>query len=90
MVKQKLNINGKSSYVNTLCISLFVYPMSVLEAIPTNAVTQFYKIVKDFLWNGGRPKIALKKLTNSIEFGGLKLVDLSLKDKSLKCLGLTC
>lgn len=76
---------GKVLIINSLCASLFVYKLAVLNMLPKQFVTQFNKIIHSFIWNNGKPKLALEKLFNSTELGGLKLVDISAKDAALKC-----
>lgn len=58
---------------------------TVLATIPQEQIDKFYKIIKDFLWKGGRAKLTLEKLQNCKEYGGLTLIDLKAKDTALKC-----
>lgn len=80
-----LTLVGKVLVVNALCASLFIYRLNVLQSIPANYIKQFNQILRDFIWNGGRAKIAMDKMFNVKEYGGLKLINLSIKDYALKC-----
>lgn len=63
---------------NALLISILQYPTSVTYT--PERVTQVYKkITTDFLWDGKRPKIAHSTLVQTIENGGLKLLDLKIR-----------
>ena len=82
--RRSLSLIGKVQIINTLTASLFVYRMMTLPTITNNYVKQFDNMVKEFLWDGGRPKISQNILQAPIEHGGLKLVNLDQKDKALK------
>ena len=58
--------------------------MSVLPAIPESIVKEYNRLITNFIWNNGKSKVALSKLQNNKKNGGLKLVNLKLKDESLK------
>ena len=79
-----LSIIGKISVINTLCASLFVYKMQVLTSIKDDIVSKLHKEFSDFIWGGGVPKISLKMLQGNKADGGLGLVNLHIKDASLK------
>ena len=81
---RSLTLMGKVQVVNTLVASLFVYKMSVLPRIPQVVVKTMDNMIRDFLWAGKKAKIAYKILQNPKKEGGLNLVNLGLKDKSLK------
>ena len=70
--------------INSLVVSLFVYKMYVLPNIPTNMVTRIYKILEEFIWNGRKAKISLKKLQDPKYLGGAGLVDMVQKEKAMK------
>ena len=46
-------------------------------------------MIRDFLWNGKKAKLALKILQNPKKEGGLNLVNFTLKEKALKSLSRT-
>ena len=82
--RRNLSLCGKITIVNSLIGSLFVYKMTVLPTMPETIINKLNKIIENFLWNGRKPKIKLTTLQANYEQGGLKLVNLALKDKSLK------
>ena len=79
-----LSLIGKVQVVNTLVASLFVYKMMVLQFIPESIVKKVDNLIKDFLWNKRKPKIAYKILQNPKKEGGLNLVNLRKKEIALK------
>ena len=79
-----LSLMGKVQVVNTLVASLFVYKMMVLPEIPKVVVQNVDNIIREFLWNGKKAKIAYKILQNPKPQGILNLVDLTRRDKALK------
>ena len=79
-----LSLLGKIQVVNTLIASLFVYKMMVLPTIPKAFVKNIDNLIRNFLWNGKKSKIAYKTLQLPKEEGGLGLVDLIHKDEALK------
>ena len=64
--------------------SLFVYKMMVLPFIPENIIKNVDNIIREYLWKGGKSKIALKILQNPKSEGGQNLVNLKNKDMALK------
>ena len=56
----------------------------VLPSIPRYYVEKLEKLMENFIWNGQRPKIVLRKLQALVKNGGLGLVNLVQKDKALK------
>lgn len=81
---RSLTLMGKTLIINSLCASLFVHKLMVLPTLPSTIAVNFNTIIKSFLWNGGHSKIALSKLCNARELGGLRLVDIVAKDIALK------
>ena len=81
---RSLSLLGKILIVNTLIASLFVYKMSVLPTIPQQYVKRFNEIIMKFIWNNKKPKIPLKILQANKVDGGLGLVNLAIKDASLR------
>lgn len=76
---------GKTLVLNSLCASLFVYKLSVLNNIKDEHAKKYDQLVCDFLWDAGRLKIALTKLQADRHQGGLKLINIKKKDIALKC-----
>ena len=83
---RNLSLNGKIIVINSLIASLFVYKMSVLPSLTDAYVEKFNKIILDFIWNGRKAKISYDKLCNVKQFGGLKLVNLRIKDRAHKAI----
>ena len=81
---RQLNLLAKVSVVNTLIGSLFIHKMFVLPNIPSTFLKSYKKLVENFLWNGGKPKITFNLLQNAKSEGGLKLTDLAIHEKSIK------
>ena len=81
---RELSLIGKIQVVNTMVASLFVYKMMVLPKIPTNVVKKVDNLIREYLWKGGKSKIAYNILQNTKEEGGLNLVKLENKDTALK------
>ena len=79
-----LSLVGKVQVINTLISSLFVYKMMVLPEIPKNVVKNMNNIIREYLWNGKKSKIAYNILQLTKNEGGLNLVSLVNKDKALK------
>lgn len=75
---RNLSLKGKIIVANALLISLLQYPSSVTFT-PKRVLKDYGRIVSDFIWNGRRPKISHSSLTQTIERGGLKLLDLSIR-----------
>ena len=81
---RNLSLIGKVQVVNTLVASLFVHKMMVLPTIPKGIVKNLDNLIRDFLWDGKKSKIAYSILQNQKKEGGLNLVNLTKKDIALK------
>lgn len=79
-----LTLSGKILLINSLVASLFIYKMSVLQFIPKQWIDKFNSITSNFLWLSKRAKIPGDVLRLPREHGGLRLVDLVKRDKSIK------
>ena len=79
-----LSLMGRVQVVNTLVASLFVYKMMVLPMIPKTIISRVDNLIREFLWDGKKAKIAYKILQNSKRDGGLNLVNLKNKEIALK------
>ena len=80
---RRLSIKGKITVINTLALPPLLYVASVIH-VPHCVITQVKKLLIDFIWDGGSPKIAYDTLTQDIKDGGLKLIDIESKMKALK------
>ena len=81
---RNLSLIGKIQVVNTLIASLCVYKMMVLPTIPSNIIKNMDNLIRQYLWNGKKAKIAYSILQNPKAEGGLGLVNLKNKDIALK------
>ena len=81
---RRLSLIGKVMVINTLVASLFVYGMSVLPWMSSAHISRFECIIKRFLWGNKCAKIPLTVLQSNLAEGGLKLVDIKLKQQSLR------
>ena len=79
---RKLSLKGKITVINTLAISKLVYLANTILT-PEKVYKEVKEIILDFVWDGSTSKIAYSTLIQGIGKGGLKLVDLELKVKSL-------
>ena len=79
-----LSLIGKVEVVNTLIASLFVYKSLVLPCIPKTYIKQIESIIQEFIWDGGKSKIAMDKLKGLKTDGGLGLVDIEARDRAFK------
>ena len=81
---RQMTLMGKVLIVNTLCESLFVYKLTVLANISPNTIKKIEEIVNSFIWKGKRAKISADTLKCHKKHGGVRLLDISKKQKSLK------
>ena len=79
-----LSLVGKVCVVNTLVASQFLYLLQVLPTPPKDIFDKYDKIIRDFIWDHGKTKIAKERLIQDYQDCGLRLIDLTLKDKSIK------
>ena len=81
---RNLSLLGKINVVNTLISSIFVYRMAVLRRMSDSMFNKLDAEITKFLWSNKRAKIALKILQAPKKYGGQKLINFRIKDKSLK------
>ena len=79
-----LTLIGRITVFNSLVASLTTQIFSCLHSPPEKFFKDTERMIKDFLWQGKRPKIALKRLSLPYEEGGLKLVSLYEKNIAMK------
>ena len=63
---------------------MYTYFLTVLPRLMQSYVNEFNNLVKDFLWEGKKAKIAYSVLLGNKVDGGLGLCDLDKKDQALK------
>jgi len=72
----KLSLWGKVNIVKMIIAPQFNYiSMMIPVNIPDPIFKRYDKIIKDFLWEGKRPRIKMTKLTSPRDKGGLGLPD---------------
>ena len=81
---RQLTLIGKITIINTLVLSLLMYPITALPTPPDNFYARLKGVLMSFLWNDKPPKIKYDKLIQSYENGGLKLIHLPAKEIALK------
>lgn len=80
---RKLTLFGKCTVINSLIVSKLLYLFTVLENPNIEFIKKLNKIIYNFLW-GKRERIKRKSLVRSINEGGLGLIDVECKLKSVK------
>ena len=80
---RQLTLTGKVLIVNSLIGSLYVYKMQLLHAISNQHFQEIEACIQNFIWKGKRPKLSLSILMQPKDQGGLGLVNLRYKHKSL-------
>ena len=81
--QRRLSLKGKVTVINNLALPSLLYVVSVTH-VPDRVVKEVNNILDNFMWNGGRPKIAKNVMIRKIEDGGLKLIDLESKIKAIR------
>ena len=79
-----ISLIGKVKIINTLIASLFVHQMTVLPNLPETYVVKAEQLFNNFIWRGARAKIKLSTLQMELEHGGLRLVNLRIKEAAIK------
>lgn len=77
---RSLSIKGKITVVNSLMVSVLQYPCSIIYT-PERVLKEYKRITSAFIWNDRKPRISHQTLTQPIELGGLKLMDLGVRVK---------
>ena len=80
---RRLTPYGKVVLIKSLLFSKFTHILLSLPSPPQN-FDMLNSIGKDFLWDGKPPKFRKEIMEADIRFGGMKLHNLELFDKSLK------
>ena len=81
-IKRNLTIFGKTVVVNTLCISKLVYNF-LLIPVPEYVIKKLENMIINFLFKS-RQRLNHKCLINTVENGGINLVDIRCKISALK------
>lgn len=80
---RNLNLKGKILIVNVLLLSKIWYIMSV-SSMPFWTAQRIKRCILDFLWEKKPARIAYNTLIGPVEEGGLGLVDIEQKKKSMR------
>ena len=81
--RRNLSLKGKIIIINALIISLFVYPLTILDA-NEEVLHTINTAIFEFLWNWKKPKIARGVIQNQLYKGGLKMPNIYIKSKAWK------
>ena len=79
-----LSLMGKVLIINVLIASLFVYVLQVVNDPPVVFYETFDNVILEYIWEGKKPKIPLSVLQLNKKVGGLGLVNMRAKVRSLK------
>ena len=82
--KRSSTLLGRILIVNTLIVPTWVCTLQVLKTPPKEIISEFKKVISQFLWEEKRAKIAHDKMILPYKKGGLKLADIVNKDTALK------
>jgi len=80
---RRLTMLAKITIIKSLVISQLVYLLSPLCS-NYNVLNEINDLLYTFLWNGKGNKIKRKVMINDFGVGGLKMIDISSFNKSLK------
>ncbi len=81
---RKLTIFGRITVINSLLASQLIYRLSVLPSPTLVDLKAIDKILFDYLWGNKPHQIKKQTIIGQYDNGGIKMVDISLKDASLK------
>lgn len=80
---RELRLRGKVVVVNSLLLSKCNYVMGVVD-LPDWVLNEMKEVVNNFLWGGKGVKISTRTLIADYAEGGLKLIDLDVKRKTVR------
>ena len=80
---RRLTLLGKITVIKSLAVSQLVYLLSPLRS-DYRILNEINDLLYTFLWNGKGDKIKRKIMINDLSVGGLKMIDISSFNKSLK------
>lgn len=85
--RSNLSLKGKITVINSLIISLFVYPISITTT-PPEVLEEIDSAIFKFLWSNKKPKIAKHVIQKCIKQGGLKMPNIYQKAAAWKIMWL--
>jgi hypothetical protein len=74
--KWNLSLLGRITVIKTLVIPKMIHVLSILPVNENSVVKEAEKLIKEFIWNGKKPKTTYVSLAQTYEDGGLKLTHL--------------
>ena len=83
-LNQKSSLLGKICIINSLIISLFVFPLMSLPSPKASFFDKFKQVIMNYMWENKPARVRYDKLIQDRNDGGLRLTDLKTKDTSLK------
>ena len=81
--KRKLTLFGKTCIINTLAISKFIYKASILPYPEEALINKVKSDIFNFIWNK-TDRIKRNTLIGDVKSGGIGVIDIETKLKSLK------
>ena len=77
-----MSLIGKIQIINTLIVPHLVYSMQSLPAPGKEFFHKCESLIRQFIWDNKKAKISMCRLQQEYDKGGLRLVDLQIKDQS--------
>jgi len=81
---RNLSLFGRLEIVRTLATSRLIYILSILPSPPIKFLEDIERILTNFVWKYSTSKIRKNVLKSKKDMGGADLVDIKVKDMSLK------
>ena len=82
--KRRLSLFGKIEIVNTLVVSQLMHKLMVLPSPTTKWFKKVEEVIRQFIWNNKKARIAVEILYMDKKLGGAGLINIILSDKALK------
>ena len=79
-----LTLYGKVTLINSLLLSQLIYKFSMLPTPPPYFLADVQKELSQFLWHDKRPKIKKDVLYNNLQNGGIRMTEITNKNKAIK------
>ena len=80
---RQASLMGKVLIINTLVGSLFVHKMLAMTKMSECQVRELESLIKSFIWPKSKPRIDIRMLQKKKSQGGLKLIDIRAKQRTL-------
>ena len=81
---RKLTPYGKVTIINSLLTSQLVYASSVLPSPKSQLLCKIDKTLFNYLWDKKPHRLKKRVMINKLENGGIKMVDVGIKDTAMK------